>query len=85
MDLQVWKRRREEMIRQAHQERLAKALRDSRKRRGSGRASSLLWDLRMHAGRVGKLVRSLARTDHEREKCSEGNASRVDDLSDTRL
>src|SRR3712207_7660703 len=37
MDLQAWKQRREEMMGEAQQERLAKELRGSRKRRGSGR------------------------------------------------
>jgi len=35
MDLQVWKQRREEMMHEAQQNRLAKVLRDSRKRRGA--------------------------------------------------
>ena len=41
MDLQIWERRREEMLREVEQNRLAKVLRDSRKRRGAGRTSSL--------------------------------------------
>ncbi len=36
MDFQVWKQSREEMVREAEQDRLAKALWDSRKRRGAG-------------------------------------------------
>jgi hypothetical protein len=45
INLQIWKQRREEMLREAEQNRLAKALRDSRKRRGAGRTSSLAWGL----------------------------------------
>ncbi len=63
MDLQIWKQRREEMLREAEQNRLAKALRDSRKRRGSGRASSLAWELKRIAGRLRKLLRSLRKID----------------------
>jgi hypothetical protein len=42
MDLQVWKQRREELMREAHQARLAKALRDSRKGRRVGLAAVAL-------------------------------------------
>ncbi len=59
MDYQVWKQHREEMMREAEQNRLAKALRDSRKRRGSGRTSALAWELKRIAGRLRKLLRSL--------------------------
>ena len=58
MDLQIWKQRREEMMYEARQNRLAKALRESRKGRGAGRASSLAWELRRGAGRLHKLLRS---------------------------
>ena len=63
MDLQVWKQRREEMMREVEQNRLAKALRDSRKRRtgANNRASSLAWELERIAGRLLKLLRSLKR------------------------
>ena len=61
-DLQIWKQRREEMMREAEQNRLATALRESRKRRGAeGRASSLAWELERIAGRLLKLLRSLKR------------------------
>jgi hypothetical protein len=60
MDLQDWEQRREEMLREARQNRLAKALRDSRERRDAGRASSsLAWELRRIAGRLLKLLRAL--------------------------
>ena len=62
MDLQIWKQRREEMMREVDQNRLAKALRDSRKKRrtsASDRASSAAWELKRIAGRLLKLLRSL--------------------------
>ena len=54
MDFQIWKQRREEMMREAEQNRLAKALRDSRKRRSSGRSSALAWELKRIAGSLRK-------------------------------
>jgi hypothetical protein len=59
MDLEVWKQRHEEMMREAEQDRLAKALRHSRKLRGASRASSLMWELKRIAGRLRKRLRSL--------------------------
>ena len=61
MDLQIWEQRRKEMLREVEQNRLAKALRDSRKRRGAGRTSSLAWELKRIAGRLLKRLRSLKR------------------------
>ncbi len=58
MDSQMWKQRREGMMRETEQNRLTKALRDSRKRRGSGRASALAWELNRAAGRLRKLLRT---------------------------
>ncbi len=58
-DFEAWKQHREELMREVEQNRLAKALRDSRKRRGSGRASSPLWELKRIVGRLLKLLRSL--------------------------
>jgi hypothetical protein len=66
MDLQVWKRRRQEMRREVEHNRLDKALRGSRKRRGAGRvraqamaqAWALAWELERIAGRLLKLSRS---------------------------
>ncbi len=55
MDLQVWKQRREEMMREAEQGRLARALRGPRKRRGA----DLAWELKRIAGRLRKLLRTL--------------------------
>ena len=64
MDMQIWKQRRQEMMREVEQNRLAKALRASRKkRRGAGRAWALdwglAWELERIAGRLLKLLRSL--------------------------
>jgi hypothetical protein len=61
MDFETWKRRREEMIREAEQDRLAKEGRASRRRRGSGRVSAPVWELRKAAGRLLKLSRTLGR------------------------
>jgi hypothetical protein len=59
MDFRIWMQHREETMREAEQNRLAKALRDSRKRRGPGRVSGLAWDLERIAGRLRKLLRTL--------------------------
>ncbi len=58
-DFEVWKQRREEMMREVERSRLERASRDSRKRRGSGRVSSPLWELKRIVGRLLKLLRSL--------------------------
>ena len=58
-DFETSKQHREEMMRKVEQDRLAKALRDSRKRRGSGRVSSPLWELKRIVGRLLKLLRNL--------------------------
>ena len=56
LDLQLLKRRREEMMHEAQQNRLAKALRETRKRRGgAGLASSLAWEIKRIAGRLRKV------------------------------
>jgi hypothetical protein len=59
MDFQMWKLRREDVMRQAEQSRLARALRGSRRRRGPGRASGIAWELERMAGRLRKLSRIL--------------------------
>ena len=59
MGLQMWKQRREEIEQEVRQNRLAKALRSSRKRRGPDRASPLRWELERIAGRLLKLLRNL--------------------------
>jgi hypothetical protein len=62
VEFQVWKQRREELMREAHQARLANALRYSRKRHGAGPTSSLVWELRWGAGRLLKLLRPRRKT-----------------------
>ena len=57
MDFEIWKQRREELVREAEQNRLAKALRQSHKRRGSDRTSSPVWELKRIGGRLLKLLR----------------------------
>jgi hypothetical protein len=59
MDFQTWKQRHEEMMGEAEQNRLAKALRNSRKRRGSGPVSTLAWELNRAVGRLRKLLKYL--------------------------
>ena len=58
-DFEIWKQHGEEMMREVEQNRLAEALRDSRKRRGSGRVSSPVWELKRIVGRLLKLLRNL--------------------------
>jgi hypothetical protein len=62
-DFETWKQHHEQMVREVEQDRLAKALRDSRKRGGSGRASSPLWELKRIIGRLLKLLRNLRNAD----------------------
>ena len=57
MDFEVWKQRREDLMREARQNRLAKSLQDSCKRRGTSRATSLVWEVRRLAGRLRKLLK----------------------------
>ena len=64
MDHYEWKLHREELIREVEQARLAKALRGSRKRRGSGWRLSLSWEFGRHAGRLRKLFGSRTKTGH---------------------
>ena len=58
MDLEIWKQHRDEMIHEAEQNRLSRSLRDSRKRRDGGRASSLAWESKRLAGHLLKLLRT---------------------------
>jgi hypothetical protein len=58
-DFEVWKQRREVMMREVERNRLAKASRDTRKQRGPDRASSTLWELKRVVGRLLKRLRSL--------------------------
>lgn len=63
MDFYIWKQRRKELVREAEQNRLAKALRNSRKRRDGNRTSALAWELKRIAGLLFKLLKSLKRAD----------------------
>jgi hypothetical protein len=58
MSLELAKQRREEMLREAERNRQAKALRAARKRR-AGRRSGLVWEIKRHAGRLFKRLRTL--------------------------
>jgi hypothetical protein len=49
MVYQIWKQRREELLREAEMNRQVKAVRATGKRR-AGRSSALAWELRRHAG-----------------------------------
>ena len=71
MDFEVWKQRREELMREARQKQLVRALGDSRKRRGASHAPSLVWEGRRVAGRLRKLLRLLMETSHERKDMSD--------------
>jgi hypothetical protein len=56
MTLELAKQRREELLREAELGRLAKALRAARKR-GAGRRSALVWEMKRYAGGLLKLLR----------------------------
>src|SRR3712207_8014458 len=62
MDLKVWKQRREGMMREVQQTRLAQALRDSRKRRDAGQSLSPIWKLRRRTGRLRNPLRPARKT-----------------------
>jgi hypothetical protein len=70
MDLQVFKQRREELMREVRQDSLAKDLRGSRERRVTGLAPSLVWEIRRGVGNLRKLSRRLKKPDHERKETS---------------
>jgi hypothetical protein len=58
MSLELAKQRREELLREGERNRQAKALRAARKRR-AGRSSGLVWEIKRHAGRLFKRLRTL--------------------------
>jgi hypothetical protein len=60
MDSQLWKQRREELLREAEMSRQAKALRAARKRR-DGRRSAVVWEIKRQAQRLLKLLRRTLR------------------------
>ena len=58
MDYRIWRQRHEELLREAELSRRAKVLREARKR-GAGRGSPLAWEIKRHAGRLLKSLRTL--------------------------
>jgi len=58
MDFQLWKQRREEVMREVELNRLAKRVRATHKRR-AGRISALVWETKRHAGRLLKFLTAL--------------------------
>ena len=61
MDFRIWKQRREEVMREVELNRLAKALRATRKRCGGGRRSTLVWEMKRYAGGLLKLLKRTLR------------------------
>ena len=55
-DFQVWKQRREELLREAEMSRQVKALRTTHKRR-DGQRSALVWEMKRYAADLLKLLR----------------------------
>ena len=60
MSLELAKQRREELLREAEMSRQARALRAARKRRDVW-TSALAWEMKRHAGRLLKLLRTLSK------------------------
>ena len=58
MSLELLKQRHEELLREAEMNRQARALRATGKR-GAGRRSVLAWELKRHAGRLRKRLKTL--------------------------
>jgi hypothetical protein len=58
MDYQIWKQRHEELLREAEMNRQVRALLATGKRR-AGRRSALAWELKRHAGRFRKRLKTL--------------------------
>jgi hypothetical protein len=58
MDSQLWKQRRQEMLREVERNRLVKALRATRSRR-TGRRTALAWEMKRQAGRLFKFLRKV--------------------------
>jgi hypothetical protein len=59
-DFQIWKQRRDELLRGAQMSHRAKALRATRKWRADGKPA-LVWEMKKHAGRLLKLLRRTLR------------------------
>ena len=60
MDSQLWKQRHEEVMREVELNRLAKRVQATRKR-GTGRRSALVWEIKRYAGGLLKLLRRTLR------------------------
>ncbi len=58
MDYHIWRQRHEELLREAELSRRAKVLRETRKR-DAGRTTPLAWEIKRHAGRLLKFLRTL--------------------------
>jgi hypothetical protein len=58
MTLELAKQRHEELLREAELSRRAKVLREARKR-DAGRTTPLAWEIKRHAGRLLKFLRTL--------------------------
>ena len=58
MDYQIWKQRREELLREAEMYRQVRALRTAGNRHAD-RSSALAWELKRHAGRFRKRLKTL--------------------------
>lgn len=56
-ELQVWRQRREELLREAEMNRLARTARPDRKK--PGWITVLGWELQRYGGRISKLFRAL--------------------------
>jgi hypothetical protein len=61
MDYQLWKQRREEMLREVERNRLVRALRATRRRR-TFRISALAWEMKRQAGCLFKFLRKVFET-----------------------
>jgi hypothetical protein len=61
LDFQIWKQRREELLREVEMNRRAKLLRATRKRRDRGRRSTLVWEMNRQTGRLLKVLRKTLR------------------------
>jgi hypothetical protein len=74
MDSQLWKQRREELLREAELSRRAKALRATHKRR-AGRRSAQAWEIKRQAQRLLKFHRKTLRKEPERRRKDDASSS----------
>jgi hypothetical protein len=61
MDFQIWRQRREELLREVEMDRRAKLLQATRKPRDGGRRSTLVWEMNRQTGRLLKVLRKTLR------------------------